>query len=232
MPDPPPADFDEYAGQYAELLEDPIRARFAPGGSFFVQRKLILLLSQLRRLGFDAKSMSWLDVGCGQGELLRLGRDEFSETAGTDPSSLMLASCLDLSVRLQRASARIPYGDGRFDVVSLVCVYHHVVATDRPGLTSEAVRVLKPGGVLVVIEHNPFNPLTRLIVSRTPIDEDARLLSACKVRRLLRKAGMRSLMTRYFLYLPERQYARFARFEDYLSRIPLGGQYAVFGRKI
>jgi hypothetical protein len=42
----------------------------------------------------------------------------------------------------------------------------------------EIQRVLRPGGVFSLIEHNPLNPVTRLIVSRTPVDGNAKLLTA------------------------------------------------------
>ncbi|HWH47120.1 MAG TPA: hypothetical protein VN664_04905, partial [Burkholderiales bacterium] len=37
--------------------------------------------------------------------------------------------------------------------------------------------------------------------------------------------------TEYFLYLPERLYRRMSALESMLRWLPLGGQYAVFGRK-
>jgi len=35
---------------------------------------------------------------------------------------------------------------------------------------------------------------------------------------------------RYFLYLPESLFQRFRRIEALFSKLPLGGQYVVFGR--
>ena len=56
-------------------------------------------------------------------------------------------------------------------------------------MTREAARVLRPGGVFAIIEHNPLNPATRLIVRRLPMDRNAILLGARETRRLLRAAG-------------------------------------------
>jgi hypothetical protein len=102
---------------------------------------------------------------------------------------------------------------------------------ERVAFTHEALRLLKPGGVFCVIEHNPLNPVTRLIVSRTPVDADARLLRAKETRNLLCKAGGRILETKYFLLFPERihKYARVI--EDCLTSVPIGGQYAVFAQR-
>jgi hypothetical protein len=94
------------------------------------------------------------------------------------------------------------------------------------------VRILKPEGIFCMIEHNPFNPATRLIVRRTPVDAGAQLLTAAGARNIMRAAGMQVVETRYFLYFPERLYARCARFEGALSHVPLGGQFAVFSQKL
>jgi SAM-dependent methyltransferase len=133
-------------------------------------------------------------------------------------------------VRLQENPLVIPFPDKSFDFVTAVCVYHHVEPKDRPALTAEVRRVLTHGGVFVLIEHNPLNPVTRLIVSRTPVDANAKLLRAGEAEALLRATGMTPFEKSYFLYLPESLYRRFGIVEDWLKRIPAGGQYAVFGR--
>jgi SAM-dependent methyltransferase len=101
----------------------------------------------------------------------------------------------------------------------------------RSALTQEAVRVLKPGGIFCIIEHNPFNPITQVIVRRSPVDVNAHLLTAGATTRLSRAAGAHPADTRYFLYFPERVYRPLAGLEDRLAGIPVGGQFAVFSRK-
>lgn len=226
-----PAEFDGYAAEgYSKLLQDPIRERFA-GSEFFLQRKLVLLKELYQRYGARIESANWLDVGCGEGTLLRMGKPYFREVAGCDVSAGMIQHCEGLNVQQQDSARQIPFDDGSFDLVTAICVYHHVEIVDRPALTSEISRVLKSRGIFCVIEHNPLNPVTRLIVRRSPIDSRAQLLTARKVRRLARIAGMEVLATRYFLFLPERFYSRMAWIEAKMSAVPLGGQYGVFCRK-
>jgi len=98
-------------------------------------------------------------------------------------------------------------------------------------LTDEAHRVLRPGGLFVMFEHNPANPATRLVVSRTPVDSNAVLLRARESRALMRAAGLAPLDTLYYLYLPQRLFEFAGKLERLLTRVPLGGQYAVFGEK-
>lgn len=224
-------EFNDYAGQYDEFLKDPIRDRFAAGSGFFHRRKLLLIQDYLRSQGLNPAQMAWLDLGCGKGDLLTLGKPVFGRVAGCDVSEEMLASCDGFETRVQTSPGRIPFEAGSFDFVTAVCVYHHIPPDGQVAMSREAVRVLKPGGVLAIVEHNPFNPVTRLIVSRTPVDANALLLRPSQTRRLLRGAGLRALQTRFFLYVPEPLYPGWGAVEKALASVPLGGQYAVFARK-
>jgi SAM-dependent methyltransferase len=227
-------EFDAFADRYDQLLRDPIRDRFVGADSqFFHVRKYDLIRDFYRRYATDTKPLTMLDIGCGRGELLKLLRGNFAEAAGCDLSQEMLESGrvaeAGIDVRLQISPTSIPFEDARFDLVTAVCVYHHVALYDRDALTADVRRVLKPGGVFALIEHNPYNPATRTIVSRTPVDADAVLLRPIAARRLLARAGFSVLEHRYFLYLPKGVYNRWKILESLLRRVPLGGQYAFFG---
>ncbi|HEX3875370.1 MAG TPA: class I SAM-dependent methyltransferase [Bryobacteraceae bacterium] len=221
-------EFDRYSSSYEELLRDPIRDRFTAGESgFFHRRKRDLIRKYCATKGAHART--YLDLGCGKGELLTLLRDDFVEAAGVDPSETMMQGINGILTRVQNDPAKIPFEDERFDFVSAVCVYHHVPPAERLALTLEVKRVLKPNGIFCIIEHNPWNPATRLIVSRTPVDENAILLRASETRRLLKAAGFQVRRQEYFLYLPESLYRRIGALENLLSWLPFGGQYATFG---
>jgi SAM-dependent methyltransferase len=222
--------FDAYAADYDALIQDPIRDRFAESSRFFFERKLELIRDFFGRMKTDPRRLSWLDVGCGKGDLLRAGAASFKSAAGCDPSEAMLRSCTDLDVRKQPAPEALPFEDAAFDFITIICVYHHIAEERRELFTRETMRVLKPDGIVCVIEHNPLNPVTQIIVSRTPVDADARLLTAGKARRLLRSCSVDILETRYFLLMPERMYGRLGFLENLLHGAPLGGQYSVFAR--
>jgi len=226
------AEFDDYAATgYGKLLHDPLRERFACS-QFFLERKLALLRERYQQYAKPTQSASWLDVGCGEGALLQIGKQYFSEVAGCDVSAGMIRSCGGLNVRQQMSPQQIPFADESFDFVTAICVYHHVEIVDRLALTLAISRVLKPEGLFCVIEHNPLNPVTRLVVHRSPIDRRAKLLTAGNVRRLALAAQMDVRATCYFLYFPERFYSKMAAVETRLSSVPLGGQYAVFSQKV
>jgi len=224
-------EFDHFAATYDELLKDPIRDGFAGNPAFFHLRKRDLIRDYFKRNAVDTKRLSYLDVGCGKGELMSLLAQDFGHVAGCDPSGGMLEAVHGASVKVQDDPNRIPFDDAQFDFVTAVCVYHHVRVTARAALTREVRRVLKPGGIFAIIEHNPYNPATRLIVKRTPVDADAILLYPGETQALLRSADFRVRATSYFLYLPEGIYRFAGVVEDLLRHVPLGGQYAVFGKR-
>lgn len=223
-------EFDQYAQSYAELLEDPLRRRFALDPLHFHRRKWLLIDRLLKEAGVVSSTLRWLDVGCGQGELLEMSGANFAQAIGCDPSAGMLSKRSSVKVHEQLSPVELPFGNSTFDFVTAVCVFHHVHGGARTGLADEIRRVLTPGGLCCIIEHNPWNPVTRAIVKRCPVDVDAELLTASGAGTLLQSAGFYSLRTDYFLYFPAGLFNRLSYVEKMLCKIPLGGQYALLAR--
>jgi SAM-dependent methyltransferase len=228
-------EFDQYSEAYDQLASDEIRDRFASGATeFFHLRKRDLIREYFRKRETDTRTLAYLDLGCGKGELATMLRDDFARVAGCDPSAGMLKAGglaeKGIEARVQGDPGRIPFEPGEFDFVTAVCVFHHVPPMARASLVKEARRVLKPGGTLAIIEHNTYNPVTRLAVSRIPVDADAILLPPPETRNLFRNAQLTIDKQQYFLYFPAKLYPHLRGIEAALSKVPLGGQYAVFGR--
>ena len=228
-------EFDSLSASYDELLRDPIRDRFQGSSSqFFHLRKRDLIRQYFDDRKVDTKQLSYLDLGCGRGELLKLLRDDFMRVCGCDPSPRMLEAgelqSTGIELCVMEDGQELPFEDHQFDFVTAVCVYHHVPPPLRNRLNAEVHRVLKRGGVFAVIEHNPYNPATRLIVGRTAVDADATLLRPSETRSMLRQNGFAVEEEQFFLYLPEGLYRTYGRIESVLRRLPLGGQYAMFAK--
>ena len=223
-------EFDQYAQTYEQLLEDPVRSLFAHDPLHFHRRKWTLIESLLKDAGVNSTTLKWLDVGCGQGELLQLAGGNFAQAMGCDPSVKMLSQNRSVEMREQCSPTVLPFGDNSVDFVTAVCVFHHVHGAARALLANEIRRVLTPGGFCCIIEHNPWNPATRSIVKRCPVDIDAELLTAHRTRILLRDAGFDSFNTNYFLYLPERLWNKVGSIENIFRKLPLGGQYALLAQ--
>src|SRR5690242_19680368 len=120
------AEFDRYAHSYSELLRDPVRDRFSADGRFFHERKWMLIHEFLAERQLELASLSWLDVGCGAGDLLKLAGSHFRRAAGCDPTSEMIRSYGNLDIRQQPSPTELPFPDHSFDLITAVCVYHHV----------------------------------------------------------------------------------------------------------
>jgi len=222
--------FDSYRASYRDAVQSSID--FSGLRHDFFQRAKAQVLRALiaERLGEDAKP-AMLDVGCGVGSLHPLLRHTVGSLSGIDVSAESIAQArADNPHGEYRAfdGRRFPYDSARFDLATAICVLHHVAPPDWPGFVAEMRRVVRPGGLVCVIEHNPLNPLTRLAVMRCEFDRDARLLSAGRTRRLMAEAGFSALDTRFFLLLPwENAPAR--RLEKALRHLPFGAQYASIG---
>jgi SAM-dependent methyltransferase len=116
---------------------------------------------------------------------------------------------------------------GVFDFVLISAVLHHVPLSQRSGVYAELHRVLRPGGNLVVFEHNPWNPVTRYVVTHTPIDREAILLPPAEVVAALSSAGWHNIRSSHLMFLPPRAGPLATAVERVFRWLPLGGQYAV-----
>ena len=111
--------------------------------------------------------------------------------------------------------------------VTPAALYRHF--RGREALVAEMRRVTRPGGLVALVEHNPWNPLTRLAVARCPFDDDAVLLGARAARGLLTAGGLAAVRSRHFLVLPATG-PWVTAVERPLRALPLGAQYLAVGR--
>lgn len=201
--------------------------------SFFTRGKAKRLLEILRRRGCEPAQMRLLDVGCGVGLMHEHIAGEFAQLVGADVArdALKTARRNNPSVSYrEQIGQQLPVEAGAFDAVTAVCVMHHVPPEQRPHFIAEAWAALRPGGWLMVFEHNPWNPLTRLAVARCPFDFDAVLIDPVRMTRTLRAAGFVDV-AREFLFFTPFANAIAERLEDKLRALPAGAQYVAIGRR-
>jgi ubiquinone/menaquinone biosynthesis C-methylase UbiE len=104
-----------------------------------------------------------LDLGCGPGTLARLVARTCpeAEVVGVEPDPVMgeRARRVGGNVRVVAASATAlptdPPFDRPFDVVVSTLMFHHLHPDDKRAALGEALRVLAPGGRLVVADWGP-----------------------------------------------------------------------------
>jgi demethylmenaquinone methyltransferase/2-methoxy-6-polyprenyl-1,4-benzoquinol methylase len=148
--------FDRTARHY-----DRVSALLSFGSDRFY-RRWVLQKSGLRR------GMTLLDVATGTGLVARAAVDIVGDSRaviGLDPSAGMLAEArrtLDVPLVQGQAEA-LPFAADRFDYLTMGYALRHVA--DLASTFAEFLRVLKPGGVLLVLEiSRPRSRLTRGIL--------------------------------------------------------------------
>lgn len=223
--------FDRYESSYRCEVEHAIGFSGQPL-EFFTAVKAAEMLRAVERHVGDASQLTALDVGCGAGETDRELVGSFARLHGVDvsPGMIEAATTANPTVRYQLYDGEtLPFDDEAFDVVFAISVLHHVPPLSWGGLVSELRRVARRSGLVVVIEHNPHNPMTRLAVARCTFDRDATLLRRGRVKRLFTQCGLRTCESRYIMFFPWRA-VLLRRIEVRLGRIPAGAQYLVAGR--
>ncbi|HTY50200.1 MAG TPA: class I SAM-dependent methyltransferase [Steroidobacteraceae bacterium] len=119
-------------------------------------RERLLALAALR----SAESV--LDIGCGTGSLAILARSRVGisgSVVGMDASAEMIARArrkadrAGVKVEFYEAFAQaLPLPSAQFDVVLSTLMLHHLPKPAHARFASEARRVLKPGGRLLVVD--------------------------------------------------------------------------------
>jgi len=225
------SEFDRYRDSYEEAVDDAIKFGGAEH-AFYLEAKARALLELARRELGDPTGLHALDVGSGPGSLHPY-LTEIDALEGVDVSQALVerAAAANPDVRYRTYDGRtLPFPDAGFDLAFAVNVFHHVEQPDRANVAAELARVVRPGGIVAVFEHNPLNPLTRLVVARCEFDDGVHLLPTREVRALLEQAGLQPVERRYILFFPWRA-SFLQRLEARLGAVPLGAQHLTAARR-
>lgn len=217
--------FDEHSADYSQKMDRALTVLGLEHG-FFLEAKVRHILEARRRITANG-AVRVLEIGCGIGLLTQRLRPLFTAVWGIDLSISSLGRAAAQDGRLIAADGlRTPFADESFHLVIAVCVLHHVPVDRRAALLAEAARITRRGGLVLLCEHNPWNPLTRLVVGRCELDRDAVLLAQPEARRRLTAAGLSEIRSRYIFFFPWRG-AVWRWLETRLAWLPLGGQYVI-----
>jgi SAM-dependent methyltransferase len=228
-----PVDFDDYSKNYDQLLQEQV-GFFSKSDAYFAQYKAELAKSRV-----NTSVQRLLEFGCGTGRNIGFLRAAFpgALVIGSDVSQASLAHAKELQPEVDffveqvnvAETMEVPQLSG-VDVIFVAGVFHHIPLDQRASVAKKLFQRLRPGGELIVFEHNPYNPVTRRIVSNCPYDADAVLLAPKQLRGLLADSGFKQAQQGYCLFIPPRL-RPLLWLEPYLSWLPLGGQYFVHVKK-
>jgi SAM-dependent methyltransferase len=227
-----PQAFDAYAADYDAALNQGL-ALSGEGKDFFARGRIQWLARCLDRAGISPRTV--LDFGCGTGSATPFFLEVWpalQRIVGLDVSaaSLEVARREHGGQRVEFAAIQEYGPDASMDLVFCNGVFHHVPPEQRPAAVRFIRDCLRPAGLLALWENNPWNPGTRLVMSRIPFDRDAILLWPRSARRMLREGGFQVLRTDFRFIFP-RALKWLRPLETPLARVPLGAQYQVLGRK-
>jgi len=226
------SEFDKFAQEYAELHRTNIAAS-GEGPEYFAEYKIRDLNDLCATAGHRRAPARVLDFGAGIGASV-------AHVNRLLPAAQL--TCVDVSIASLRIAAqrfaddaafvafdgsRLPFADGSFDCIFSACVFHHIEPAQHVCLLAELRRVLRSGGLIMIFEHNPLNPLTVQAVRTCPFDENAILIRAGALKERMIEAGFSGASARYRVFFP-RALRLLRPLEKWMKWLPLGAQYYVF----
>ncbi len=147
--------FDAYYVAFEDACRgsrDEIRHKFA---------EYLPLLDSVMADNADAEAQL-LDVGCGRGEWLELVSERGWQAKGLDLNKVMVQQCQELSLSAEEADL-IEYLRAQPDASLLALTGFHIIEhlpfASLFALFEEAIRVLRPGGLVLFETPNPENLL-------------------------------------------------------------------------
>jgi ubiquinone/menaquinone biosynthesis C-methylase UbiE/uncharacterized membrane protein YbhN (UPF0104 family) len=152
------AHFDDIADEYHAQFSEHV-------WNYLLERKMAFIARQIARLPWTPRR--GLDLGCGRGEQCRRLGQHGHTVVGLDASIGLLRHAHKSGAAVVKGDAlRLPFGDSSLDYVYTIGVLHHLSSRhDQLRACEEVRRVLKPGGLLLVHETNPRNPVFRFYMA-------------------------------------------------------------------
>jgi 2-polyprenyl-3-methyl-5-hydroxy-6-metoxy-1,4-benzoquinol methylase len=213
--------FDDYAADYEDILRKQL-AFFSKDRGYFSAYKVDIAADICR-----ISPTRIVDFGCGIGLIL-------PHLANRFPNAQIYATDLSMKsleyVRRTYPNIQVLSDDQldgcTFDLIFISAVFHHISAAQRRLVMKRLAELLTETGMLCIFDHNPYNPVTRHLVSTCPFDADAELITARRMKALVNDTGLHISHSGYCLFFP--QLLKWLRpLEKALAWLPLGGQYFV-----
>lgn len=144
-------------GLFKNWYADLASSRFANAFTYG-RAKIDAMVDDLFRAA--PKGGKILDVGCGTGEHLKRALSHGLGAYGVEPAPAMLETArreVPQGTIEQGVATKLPFPDGTFDVVIMIEVLRYLHRSDVREALGEALRVLRPGGKLLVTLVNRWS---------------------------------------------------------------------------
>lgn len=125
-----------------------------------IKNRVSVYLTTVREAGAGTPEAPILDLGCGRGEWLELLKEQGLLARGLDLNRVMVAQCVETGLSVQEAEAIAYLRSLPAKSLGAVTGFHiieHIPFRRLIDLFDEALRVLKPGGVIIFETPNPEN---------------------------------------------------------------------------
>lgn len=126
-----------------------------------IKRRQAIYLPDIRNVLADAHAdIAVLDLGCGRGEWLELLRDNDIAGVGVDSNTVMVEQSRELGLDARQGDAIHFVAGLKANGVSVITGFHiieHLPLDRQLRLMDEALRVLTPGGIIILETPNPAN---------------------------------------------------------------------------
>jgi len=224
--------FENYKDSYQESIQKSI-AFIGQKLEFFTEVKANQILKIAKEQLGNTKLLNVLDVGCGIGLTDKFLASKFNKLSGVDVFTGVINKAIQLNplVNYQTYDGqKLPFEDGSFDIVFTICVIQCVPKAQWQNFIEEMKRVVKKGGLIIIFEHNPYNPLTRFVTWRCELNKGLPLIPKNSLRKLFKKSGLKEIKDKYIVFFPWRSKI-YRKLENLFGWFPIGAQYLLVGQK-
>lgn len=166
LPEPLPRDtLIRMADDQTQHKYDSLYAAFEDvfrGSREDIKGRQAVYLPILNESSIGSPSMPLLDLGCGRGEWLELLNEHGLHARGIDSNEIMIERCRSFGLQVELADSiaileTLP--DASLGAVTAFHMVEHMPFEVVLKLVDEVLRVLKPGGLIILETPNPVNLL-------------------------------------------------------------------------
>lgn len=188
----------EFSDKYLEWRKTRIISRYG------LKRRIEALSDCLRMYGNGSSGISVLDIGSADGRMLASLQRELPEgfwVAMDKEYHFMDHGLIDTGVHFVQGDATdLPFRKSSFDMIIISSLLKHL---PRPmHMISECRRLLKPGGVFLILDPSPLGIKLGLRLGHFRQESIRNVFSLDELSRLLEKCELDVIHRDYFMILP------------------------------